>query len=60
MCEDNNLDEVLKKLIEELLQEEEMKVQRIEEIKRLIAEGKYDVPVQELVESILKKLKEKS
>ncbi|WP_345780595.1 flagellar biosynthesis anti-sigma factor FlgM [Sulfurihydrogenibium sp.] len=60
MCEDNNLDEVLKKLMEELLQEEEMKVQRIEEIKRLIAEGKYDVPVQELVESILKKLKEKS
>nr|WP_297887278.1 flagellar biosynthesis anti-sigma factor FlgM [Sulfurihydrogenibium sp.] len=46
--------------MEELLQEEEMKVQRIEEIKRLIAEGKYDVPVQELVESILKKLKEKS
>lgn len=60
MCEDNNLDEVLKKLMEELLQEEEMKVQRIEEIKRLVAEGKYNVPVQELVESILKKLKEKS
>lgn len=58
MCEKNDLDEFIEK--EELLsQEEEMRQKKIEEIKRLISEGKYNVPVEELVESILKKLKER-
>jgi anti-sigma28 factor (negative regulator of flagellin synthesis) len=38
-------------------EEEEVRRKKIEEIKRLIAEGKYNVPVEELVESILRKLK---
>ncbi len=60
MYEDRDLEEVLKRLMELLNQEEDMKQKRIEEIKRLIAEGEYNVPIEELVESILKKLKERS
>jgi anti-sigma28 factor (negative regulator of flagellin synthesis) len=60
MYEDSDLEKVLKRLMELLNQEEDMKQKRIEEIKRLIAEGEYNVPIEELVESILKKLKERS
>ncbi|MGC9080172.1 MAG: flagellar biosynthesis anti-sigma factor FlgM [Sulfurihydrogenibium sp.] len=58
MNEENDLEEILKRLIDELSkEEEEVRRKKIEEIKRLIAEGKYNVPVEELVESILRKLK---
>ena len=59
MNEENNLDEIIKMLVdEELLKEEEnVRRKKIEEIKRLIAEGKYNVPIDEIVESILRKLK---
>ena len=58
MYNEEDLNEVLEKLKDLLNQEEEMRQQRIEEIKRLIAEGKYNVPIDELVEKLLKKLKE--
>ncbi|MGC8868983.1 MAG: flagellar biosynthesis anti-sigma factor FlgM [Sulfurihydrogenibium sp.] len=58
MSKENELDKIFKKLENELSkEEEEVRRKKIEEIKRLIAEGKYNVPVEELVESILRKLK---
>ncbi|MGB9766130.1 MAG: flagellar biosynthesis anti-sigma factor FlgM [Sulfurihydrogenibium sp.] len=58
MNKENELDKIFKKLENELSkEEEEVRRKKIEEIKRLIAEGKYNVPVEELVESILRKLK---
>lgn len=59
MRNEEDLNEAIERLKDFLDQEEEMRQERIEEIKRLIAEGKYDVPVEELVEKILKKLKER-
>ncbi|WP_028949744.1 flagellar biosynthesis anti-sigma factor FlgM [Sulfurihydrogenibium subterraneum] len=58
MYNEEELNEVIERLKDLLNQEEEMRQQRIEEIKRLIAEGKYTVPIDELVEKLLKKLKE--
>ena len=58
MYNEEDLNEVLEKVKDLLNQEEEMRQQRIEEIKLLIAEGKYNVPIDELVEKLLKKLKE--
>ncbi|ACN99693.1 hypothetical protein SULAZ_1710 [Sulfurihydrogenibium azorense Az-Fu1] len=59
MRNEEDLNEAIERLKDFLDQEKEMRQERIEEIKRLIAEGKYDVPVEELVEKILKKLKER-
>jgi anti-sigma28 factor (negative regulator of flagellin synthesis) len=59
MRNEEDLNEAIERLKDFLNQEEEMRQERIEEIKRLTAEGKYDVPVEELVEKILKKLKER-
>ncbi|MFN3786970.1 flagellar biosynthesis anti-sigma factor FlgM [Sulfurihydrogenibium azorense] len=59
MRNEEDLNEAIERLKDFLNQEEKMRQERIEEIKRLIAEGKYDVPVEELVEKILKKLKER-
>ena len=58
MYNEEELNEVIESLKDLLNQEEEMRQQRIEEIKRLIAEGKYNVPIEELVKKLLKKLKE--
>ncbi|MDM7274479.1 flagellar biosynthesis anti-sigma factor FlgM [Sulfurihydrogenibium azorense] len=59
MRNEEDLNEAIERLKDFLNQEEKIRQERIEEIKRLIAEGKYDVPVEELVEKILKKLKER-
>jgi anti-sigma28 factor (negative regulator of flagellin synthesis) len=53
-------DEELNKLLEEIIKEQEMRRERIEELKRLIREKKYNVPVEEIVEKMLEKFRKKS
>lgn len=50
----------LNKLLEEIIKEQEMRRERIEELKRLIREKKYNVPVEEIVEKMLEKFRKKS
>ena len=52
-------DEELDKLLEEIVKEQEMRKERIEELKRLIKEKNYNVPVEEIVEKMLEKFKNK-
>ena len=52
-------DEELNKLLEEIIEEQEMRKERIEELKRLIREKNYNVPVDEIVEKMLEKFKKK-
>jgi anti-sigma28 factor (negative regulator of flagellin synthesis) len=53
-------DEELNKLLEEIIKEQEMRRERIEELKRLIREKNYNVPVEEIVEKMLEKFRKKS
>jgi len=53
-------DKKLNKLLEEIIKEQEMRRERIEELKRLIREKKYNVPVEEIVEKMLEKFRKKS
>jgi hypothetical protein len=53
-------DKELNKLLEEIIKEQEMRRERIEELKRLIREKKYNVPVEEIVEKMLEKFRKKS
>lgn len=53
-------DKELNKLLEEIIKEQEMRRERIEELKRLIKEKKYNVPVEEIVEKMLEKFRKKS
>lgn len=50
-----NLDEIMKLLKEEY----GLKREKLDEIKNMIERGEYDIPIEELVEKILKFLKEK-
>jgi anti-sigma28 factor (negative regulator of flagellin synthesis) len=50
----------LNKLLEEIIKEQEMRRERIEELKRLIREKKYNVPIEEIVEKMLEKFRKKS
>ena len=52
-------DKELNKLLEEIIEEQEMRKERIEELKRLIREKNYNVPVDEIVEKMLEKFKKK-
>lgn len=52
-------DKDLNKLLEEIIKEQEMRRERIEELKRLIREKKYNVPVEEIVEKMLEKFRKK-
>jgi anti-sigma28 factor (negative regulator of flagellin synthesis) len=52
-------DKKLNKLLEEIIKEQEMRRKRIEELKRLIREKKYNVPVEEIVEKMLEKFRKK-
>jgi anti-sigma28 factor (negative regulator of flagellin synthesis) len=52
-------DKELNKLLEEIIKEQEMRRERIEELKRLIREKNYNVPVEEIVEKMLEKFKKK-
>jgi anti-sigma28 factor (negative regulator of flagellin synthesis) len=49
----------LNKLLEEIIKEQEMRRERIEELKRLIREKNYNVPVEEIVEKMLEKFRKK-
>ena len=53
-------DKELNKLLEEIIKEQEMRRERIEELKRLIREKKYNVPVEEIVEKMIEKFRKKS
>jgi len=53
-------DKELNKLLEEIIEEQEMRKERIEELKRLIREKNYNVPVEEIVEKMLEKFRKKS
>jgi anti-sigma28 factor (negative regulator of flagellin synthesis) len=53
-------DKELNKLLEEIIKEQEMRRERIEELKRLIREKNYNVPVEEIVEKMLEKFRKKS
>jgi anti-sigma28 factor (negative regulator of flagellin synthesis) len=53
-------DKDLNKLLEEIIKEQEMRRERIEELKRLIREKNYNVPVEEIVEKMLEKFRKKS
>jgi anti-sigma28 factor (negative regulator of flagellin synthesis) len=53
-------DKKLNKLLEEIIKEQEMRRERIEELKRLIREKNYNVPVEEIVEKMLEKFRKKS
>jgi anti-sigma28 factor (negative regulator of flagellin synthesis) len=50
----------LNKLLEEIIKEQEMRRKRIEELKRLIREKNYNVPIEEIVEKMLEKFRKKS
>jgi Anti-sigma-28 factor, FlgM. len=52
-------DKELNKLLEEIIKEQEMRRERIEELKRLIREKNYNVPVEEIVEKMLEKFRKK-
>jgi anti-sigma28 factor (negative regulator of flagellin synthesis) len=52
-------DKKLNKLLEEIIKEQKMRRERIEELKRLIREKNYNVPVEEIVERILEKFRKK-
>jgi len=52
-------DKDLNKLLEEIIKEQEMRRERIEELKRLIREKNYNVPVEEIVEKMLEKFRKK-
>jgi anti-sigma28 factor (negative regulator of flagellin synthesis) len=52
-------DKELNKLLEEIIKEQEMRKERIEELKRLIREKNYNVPVEEIVEKMLEKFRKK-
>jgi len=53
-------DKELNKLLEEIIKEQEMRKERIEELKRLIREKNYNVPAEEIVEKMLEKFRKKS
>jgi anti-sigma28 factor (negative regulator of flagellin synthesis) len=53
-------DKKLNKLLEEIIKEQEMRRKRIEELKRLIREKNYNVPIEEIIEKMLKKFRKKS
>jgi anti-sigma28 factor (negative regulator of flagellin synthesis) len=53
-------DKELNNLLEEIIKEQEMRRERIEELKRLIREKNYNVPVEEIVEKMLEKFRKKS
>ena len=53
-------DKELNKLLEGIIREQEMRRERIEELKRLIREKNYNVPVEEIVEKMLEKFRKKS
>jgi anti-sigma28 factor (negative regulator of flagellin synthesis) len=52
-------DKELNKLLEKIIKEQEMRKERIEELKRLIREKKYNVPIEEIVEKMLEKFRKK-
>jgi anti-sigma28 factor (negative regulator of flagellin synthesis) len=52
-------DKELNKLLEEIIKEQEMRRERIEELKRLIREKNYNVSVEEIVEKMLEKFRKK-
>jgi Anti-sigma-28 factor, FlgM. len=52
-------DKELNKLLEEIIKEQEMRREKIEELKRLIREKNYNVPVEEIVEKMLEKFRKK-
>ena len=53
-------DKKLSKLLEEIIKEQEMRKERIQELKKLIREKNYNIPVEEIVEKMLEKFKKKS
>jgi anti-sigma28 factor (negative regulator of flagellin synthesis) len=52
-------DKRLNKLLEEIIKEQEMRRKRIKELKKIIREKNYNVPVEEIVEKMLKKFRKK-
>jgi len=52
-------DKELNELSEEIIKEQEMRRERIEELKRLIREKNYNVPIEEIVEKMLEKFRKK-
>jgi anti-sigma28 factor (negative regulator of flagellin synthesis) len=52
-------DKKLNKLLEEIIKEQEMRRKRIKELKRLIREKNYNVPIEEIVEKMLEKFRKK-
>lgn len=44
-------------MLENLLKEQEMTKEKIEELKKLIQEGNYNIPVEEVVEKMLEKFR---
>lgn len=57
--EDKFSKELLYKILNILEKETELRQEKIEKIKELIKKGEYNVPVEEVVEKLLKFLKEK-
>lgn len=47
----------IEKMLENLLKEQEMRKEKIEELKKLIQEGNYNIPVEEVVEKMLGKFR---
>jgi hypothetical protein len=52
-------DKELNELSEEIIKEQDMRRERIEELKRLIREKNYNVPIEEIVEKMLEKFRKK-
>lgn len=57
--ENNSNEELLYEILKMLEKETELRKEKIEKIKELIQKGEYNVPVEEVVEKLLKFLKEK-
>ncbi len=47
----------IEEMLENLLKEQEMTKEKIEELKKLIQEGNYNIPVEEVVEKMLEKFR---